>query len=139
MDAHDEFFSIWSEPEGWCERCGEYPAIHLIMQSDEAPHEKFVAYARAWDPHTQDYIVLCRWCSKEHVKALGSQAPENTQAPPSSTGAAPGKPVAARQYHWWQQLWCWGATFLTILMNFWRCQKVKQQSPTPKPLSPSGT
>jgi hypothetical protein len=139
MDAHDEFFSIWSEPEAWCERCEEYPAIHMIMQNDEAPREKFVAYAQAWDPHTQDYIVLCRWCSKEHVKTLGSQAPEYVQAPPAPTGNTPGKQTAERQYYWWQQLWYWGATFLSILMTFWRRRRVEQRSTTPKPYSHSGT
>jgi hypothetical protein len=138
MDAHDEFFSIWSEPEAWCERCKEYPAIHMIMQSDEAPREKFVGHLQAWDPHTQDHIVLCRWCSKEHVKALGNQAPEYVQAPPSATDTAPGKPAAERQYYWWRQLCCWGATFFTILMHFWRRRKIGQSS-TPKPYSHSGT
>jgi hypothetical protein len=139
MDAHDEFFSIWCEPEAWCERCEEYPAIHIITQHDEAPHEKSVTYGRAWDPHTQDYMVLCRWCSKEHIKVLGSQAPEQGQAPPSPPGVRPGKPAAERQYHWWQQLWCWGTTCCTILRHFWGRQRGVQRSTTPKPLSHSGT
>jgi hypothetical protein len=117
MDAHDEFFSVWCEP-----------AL-----------EKIVTFVRAWDPQTQDHIVLCRRCSKEHIKALGQQEPEYVQTVPAVPDASQKQRYKDRLYQWWQYLRRWGATLLGLLIDAWRRPKGVQDSTTTKPYSHSGT
>lgn len=74
MDALDEFFRVWCQPEAWCDRCKEYPAIHIAVQDNADPYGSRVTYVRVWDPGTQAHIALCRKCTKQHAGALGSQA-----------------------------------------------------------------
>ena len=74
MDALDEFFRVWCAPEAWCDRCKEYPAIHIAVQDNADPYGSRVTYARVWDPGTQAYVALCRKCNTQHMGTLGSQA-----------------------------------------------------------------
>jgi hypothetical protein len=77
MDALDEFFCVWCEPEAWCERCGQYPAIHLVVQDNHGAHGSTVAYVRIWDPGAQTHIAVCRKCSTHYINALGTSAPRH--------------------------------------------------------------
>lgn len=74
MDALDEFFRVWCEPEAWCDRCKDYPAIHIAVQDSPDPYSSRVTYVRVWDPYTQTHVALCRQCNQQHTAALGSQA-----------------------------------------------------------------
>jgi hypothetical protein len=139
MDAHDEFFSIWCEPEAWCERCEEYPAIHMIAQHDETSLETFVSYVQAWDPQTQEHLVLCRRCSKEHIQALGRPEPEYIQTSPAATDVMQERGWADHIGRGWQCLWRWGTTLLTLCLHLWRRQKIERSAPPTKPYSHSGT
>jgi hypothetical protein len=87
MDALDEFFREWCEPEAWCDRCKNCPAIHIVVPGTHETESLFVTYVQTWDPHTQSYIILCRSCNKQHIAALGSPefryTPQVYQALPS--------------------------------------------------------
>jgi hypothetical protein len=72
MDAVDEFFREWCEPEAWCDRCKDSPAIHIVVQGSHETDSGIVTYIRVWDPNTQTHIALCRSCNKQHTNALGS-------------------------------------------------------------------
>ena len=139
MDAHDEFFSIWCEPEAWCERCEELPAIHMIVQDEEPPPARFVTYVRVWDSHTQDHVVLCRRCSKEHDQALKRQQPEYipySQPAPISTQE---EKAADRRNRRWQHLRRWGMGLLILLLGLKLRRKPVQNSAPMKPYSHTGT
>lgn len=79
MDALDEFFREWCEPEAWCDRCKDAPAVHIVVQGSHETDSRIVTYMRVWDPNTQTHIALCRDCNKQHTGALGS--PEFQYAP----------------------------------------------------------
>ena len=70
MDALDEFFRGWCEPEAWCERCRVYPAIHVVVQDDDEAYGSIVTYARIWDAEAQSHIAVCRECSKQYIDSL---------------------------------------------------------------------
>lgn len=70
MDALDEFFRTWSEPEAWCEHCGLHPAIHVVVQDTQDAFESVVTYVRIWDPHAQSHVAVCRKCSIAHLETL---------------------------------------------------------------------
>jgi hypothetical protein len=71
MDALDEFFATWSEPEAWCEMCGEHPAIHVVLRDTEGKYGGIMSHVRVWDPATQSRIPVWRQCCKDQVELLG--------------------------------------------------------------------
>ena len=71
MDALDEFFATWSEPEAWCEMCGEHPAIHVVLRDTEGKYGGIMSHVRVWNPATQSRIPVCRQCCKDQVELLG--------------------------------------------------------------------
>lgn len=79
MDALDEFFATWSEPEAWCEMCGEHPAIHIVLRDTEGKYGGIMSHVRVWNPATQSRIPVCRQCCKDQVKLLG-QSIKHAQA-----------------------------------------------------------
>lgn len=95
MDALDEFFRIWSEPEAWCEHCGLHPAIHVVVQDSQDAFESVVTYVRIWDPHTQSHVAVCRKCGMAHLESL--KIPLLTRSAPSS--------LWQRCYDWHMALW----------------------------------
>ncbi len=72
MDALDEFFRVWSEPEAWCERCQSSPAIHVVVQDDDHMDGMTITYAYIWEAETQVQIPVCRSCSQHYIDSLGS-------------------------------------------------------------------
>lgn len=72
MDALDEFFRVWSEPEAWCERCQSSPAIHVVIQDDNHIDGMTITYAYIWDPKTRVQIPVCRSCSQHYIDSLGA-------------------------------------------------------------------
>ncbi len=72
MDALDEFFRVWSEPEAWCDRCQSSPAIHVVIQDDNHMDGMTITYAYIWDPDAQLAIPVCRSCSQHYIDSLGS-------------------------------------------------------------------
>ncbi len=72
MDALDEFFRVWSEPEAWCERCKTSPAIHVVVQDDDHMDGMIITYAYIWEPDTQAQIPVCRSCSEHYLDSLGT-------------------------------------------------------------------
>jgi hypothetical protein len=73
MDALDEFFREWCEPEAWCEHCGNFPAIHVVIQDDQSAYGSVVTYVRIWDSNTQTHLAVCRTCSTHHIETLDTQ------------------------------------------------------------------
>ena len=139
MDAHDEFFSSWCEPEAWCERCEAHPAQHTIVQNADTPLEPLITYIAVWDPNRQTHVVLCLQCHKEYRQALGSQVPEYVQSPPSPTAASQQGLRQYREHPIWPHLRRWGAGLLACCIAFWACRKLVQNSTDTKPYLPTGT
>jgi hypothetical protein len=133
MDAHDEFFSSWCEPEAWCERCEEHPAFHMVMQNEETPLEPFITYARVWDPNTQAYMVLCLRCNKEYGQTL-----QYVQAPPTHAASPKRQQRQYREHPVWPHLRRWGAGLLALCMAVWTYRKFVQNSTNTKPYSRTG-
>ena len=71
MDALDEFFATWSEPEAWCEMCRDHPAIHIVLRDTEGKYGGVMSHVRVWNPSTQSRIAVCRQCCKDQVELLG--------------------------------------------------------------------
>ncbi len=71
MDALDEFFATWSEPEAWCEMCGDNPAIHIVLRDTEGKYGGIMSHVRIWNPATQTRMPVCRHCCKDQVELLG--------------------------------------------------------------------
>jgi hypothetical protein len=74
MDALDEFFRVWSEPEAWCERCQSSPAIHVVIQDDNHMEGMTITYAYIWDPETRLQIPVCRSCSQHYIDSLSASS-----------------------------------------------------------------
>ena len=72
MDALDEFFRVWSEPEAWCEQCQSLPAMHVVIEDDSHMDGMTITYAYIWDPDAQVQIPVCRACSQHYIDSLGS-------------------------------------------------------------------
>lgn len=72
MDALDEFFRVWSEPEAWCERCQSSPAIHVVIQDDSHMDGMTITYAYIWDPDSQVQMPVCRSCSQLYIDSVGT-------------------------------------------------------------------
>ena len=72
MDALDEFFRVWSEPEAWCEQCQSSPAIHVVVQDEDHIDGMTITYAYIWEAETQVQIPICRRCSQLYIDSLGS-------------------------------------------------------------------
>lgn len=138
MDAHDEFFSVWCEPEAWCERCEEFPAIHMIVQEGETSPERFVTYVRVWDSHIQDHVVLCRRCNKEHDQTPKRQQPEYISSPRPSPVSPQAAQAPDRKNRHWQHLRRWGIGLLIFLLGFRLRRKPVQHSVPMKPYSHTG-
>ena len=78
MDALDEFFDSWCEPEAWCEMCGDHPAVHIVLRDTEGKYGGIMSHVRVWNPETQSRIPVCRQCCAHHVDQLGQeQAPQH--------------------------------------------------------------
>jgi hypothetical protein len=60
MDALDEFFAMWCEPEAWCEMCGDYPAIHVVLYDTEGKYGGVMSHVRVWNPAVQRQVPVCR-------------------------------------------------------------------------------
>ena len=98
MDALDEFFREWCEPEAWCERCCMYPAIHVVIQDDQEAYGSVVTYVQIWDPKSQTHIAICRQCNERHIEALGT--PEFQYVPePHVSKQNPRQVVLWRELH----------------------------------------
>ena len=139
MDAHDEFFSVWCEPEAWCERCEEFPAIHMIVQDEKIPPERFVTYVRVWDSHLQDHVVLCRRCNKEHDQTLKRQPPEYIPSPQPASVSSQKAQVPGRRNRLWQHLRRLGMGLLILLLGLRRRRKPVQNSAPMQPYSHTET
>lgn len=72
MDALDEFFRVWSEPEAWCERCQSSPALHVVVQDEDHIDGMTITYAYILEAETQVQIPVCRTCSQHYIESLGS-------------------------------------------------------------------
>jgi hypothetical protein len=94
MDALDEFFRVWSEPEAWCERCQSSPAIHVVIQDDNHMDGMTITYAYIWDPDSQVQMPVCRSCSQHYIDSLGSSEFQYAEKKPLSLqpGATTNKP-----------------------------------------------
>ena len=123
MDALDEFFREWCEPEAWCDWCKDSPAIHIVVQGSHETDSGIVTYVRIWDPHTQTHIALCRSCTKQHTDALGS--PEFQYAPQVHQSLQSSHPQGSQQHRrhpWLRRLWR-VRNVLTHLIFPWRARK----------------
>jgi hypothetical protein len=75
MDALEEFFAIWAEPEAWCEICGEFPAIHVVLRDTGGKFGGIMSHVRIWNPNTQTRVPACRHCCKDQMNTLGQSMP----------------------------------------------------------------
>jgi hypothetical protein len=123
MDAMDEFFREWCEPEAWCDRCKDAPAVHIVVQGSHETDSGIVTYVRVWDPNTQTYIALCRSCNQHHTNALGG--PEFRYAPQVHQSARPSQRKGGPQHrrHPWLQRLRRVRYVLTRLLFPWRTRK----------------
>lgn len=91
MDALDEFFRVWSEPEAWCERCQSSPAIHVVIQDDNHMDGMTITYAYIWDPDSQTQMPVCRSCSQHYIDSIGTStfqyADNKSRQKPTSAAA----------------------------------------------------
>lgn len=117
MDALDEFFCQWAEPEAWCQRCREYPAMHVAVQDKAAPEALLITYVRVFDATIQEHIALCRRCSRE-------AGPDAEKLPyqylPTVRYNTPrrrwDKNLLSTPPQWWQRV----ATWARSLLRRWR-------------------
>jgi hypothetical protein len=120
MDALDEFFRVWSEPEAWCQRCGECPAMHIAVQDQTEPEGILITCVRVWDPHSQQHIALCRRCSQHHVDNLGrpfqQSSPSSYYAPPLYR---PQRRLLPAKPQWWHRGLAWSKRVLFWLVYLW--------------------
>lgn len=123
MDALDEFFREWCEPEAWCERCTMYPAIHVVIHDDEAAYGSVVTYVRIWDPTVQTHIAVCRRCSQEHIAALGT--PEFKYA--LETLPLPASSRARALWLAWRR--SWQACKRSLIVALRSCLWVRRRAP----------
>ena len=70
MDALDEFFAVWTEPEAWCEICGEFPAIHVVLRDTGGKFGGVMSHVRIWNPTTKTRVPACRHCCREQMTAI---------------------------------------------------------------------
>jgi len=137
MDALDEFFHLWSEPEAWCQRCEEHPAMHVAVHDKTAPEGLIITYVRIWDADLQDHVALCRHCSRLHLNSQGRQ-PSQYLPPVRYT-----IPAGWQQWllHptplWWQYVSLWYNRLRLWLRHFWR--RVPSSSAPPGPKRYTGT
>jgi hypothetical protein len=98
MDALDEFFAVWTEPEAWCEICGEFPAVHVVLRDTGGKFGGVMSHVRIWDPNSQTRVPACRHCCQHQMGADGT-----SQMPPPQKW--PARPVASRPFVsfflWW--------------------------------------
>ena len=71
MDALDEFFATWSEPEAWCDVCKVRPAIHVVLRDTGGKYGGLTSHVRIWDPITQMRVAVCRLCCQQRTENLG--------------------------------------------------------------------
>lgn len=109
MDALDEFFRQWCEPEAWCERCGAYPAVHVIVHDDQEPYGSIVTFVQIWDAETQTHIAVCRRCSSRLIEALGTPKFQHSPEPEHAERCV-------RQQHFWRSLGRYLKRWQTCLM-----------------------
>jgi hypothetical protein len=120
MDALDEFFHLWSEPEAWCQRCEEYPAMHVAVYDKTAPEGLIITYVRIWDARLHDHVALCRRCSRLHINSLGRQP--SRYLPPVRYAI----PAGWQQWLlnppplWWQYVALWYHRLHFWLRHAWR-------------------
>ena len=118
MDALDEFFRLWSEPEAWCQRCTEYPAMHVAVHDKTAPEGLLITYVRIWDPALQEHIALCRRCSGRHLNNPGRQAPQ--YLPPLRYPMPVGWQLLLSPIpQWWQYVSLWYNRLRFWLLRPW--------------------
>jgi type II secretory pathway component PulJ len=123
MDALDEFFREWCEPEAWCDRCKDSPAVHIVVQGSHETDSSIVTYIRVWDPHTQTHIALCRNCTKQHTDALGS--PQFRYAPQAHQSLRSSQRQSGQQHrrHAWLRHLRQVQYVLARLLFPWRTRK----------------
>ncbi len=88
MDALDEFFAVWTEPEAWCEICGEFPAIHVVLRDTGGKFGGIMSHVRIWNPNTQTRVPACRHCCKDQMSAIG----QSTNSPVQQEWPSPSVP-----------------------------------------------
>ncbi len=71
MDALDEFFATWCEPEAWCEMCRDHPAIHIVLRDTEGKYGGIMSHVRIWNPTSQTRVPVCRQCCRDQMELLG--------------------------------------------------------------------
>src|SRR5918996_6010350 len=73
MDALDEFFVTWSEPEAWCGICATRPAIHVVLRDAGGIYGGITSHVRIWDPAMQMHVAVCRQCCQQRMASLGQR------------------------------------------------------------------
>jgi hypothetical protein len=105
MDALDEFFATWCEAEAWCEMCGDYPAIHVVLRDTAGKYGGVMSHVRVWNPAVQRRVPVCRQCCRDQVQLLGqsvqyARALDQQRQSPS----APFRLGQQRLSHWLHRL-----------------------------------
>ncbi len=81
MDALDEFFAVWTESEAWCEICGEFPAIHVVLRDTGGKFGGIMSHVRIWNPNTQTRVPACRHCCKDQMNTIGQAVQQDRLSP----------------------------------------------------------
>ncbi|WP_179138036.1 hypothetical protein, partial [Candidatus Entotheonella palauensis] len=82
------FFAVWTEPEAWCEICGEFPAIHVVLRDTGGKFGGIMSHVRIWNPNTQTRVPACRHCCKDQMNAIG----QSTSPPVPQEWSSPSVP-----------------------------------------------
>ena len=89
MDALDEFFAVWTEPEAWCEICGEFPAVHVVLRDTGGKFGGVMSHVRIWDPGSQTRVPACRHCCQHQMAPNGASQTASQQWPSRSIAPRP--------------------------------------------------
>jgi hypothetical protein len=117
MDALDEFFVTWSEPEAWCGICATRPAIHVVLRDTGGIYGGITSHVRIWDPAMQMHVAVCRQCCQQRMAYLGRLQPAR---PPLQPHLRP-LPNASQLplQHWVQRLLGHALTLLRQCTSRW--------------------
>ena len=119
MDALDEFFATWSEPEAWCGICATRPAIHVVLRDTGGLYGGVTSHVRIWDPAMQMHVAVCRQCCQQRMASLGRRLPPlggRPQVRPRPLRTAPRR----LRSPWLQRLVAYTQALLYLCISRWR-------------------
>lgn len=119
MDALDEFFATWSEPEAWCGICATRPAIHVVLRNTSGLYGGVTSHVRIWDPAMQMHVAVCRQCCQQRMASLGQRVQPSGRRLESRPRRLLTSPRMLRP-QWIQRLVAYTQALLRLCVSYWR-------------------